>query len=134
MEGKPFHVFDGDGMVHAVSFSPSSNTFSYRNRWVRSKRLLSDARQRYSYAEIGEMDFIDKTGDFGALMNQVDPSSGGLLLSSPSPSLFPSPPPPPLTKGERMGKANTSLVVHAGMLLALVRFRQSERKLESREE
>ena len=96
MESKPFHVFDGDGMIHSVSFSPSDNTFSYRNRWVRSKRLLSDDRQRYSFAEIGEMDFISQTGDFDALVNQVDPESG-----------------------ERMGKANTALVVHGGMLLAL---------------
>nr|AYM52693.1 hypothetical protein [Pseudenhygromyxa salsuginis] len=37
---EPYHWFDGDGMVHAVTFAEGRAT--YRNRWVRTKGLADD--------------------------------------------------------------------------------------------
>ncbi|PRQ09440.1 carotenoid oxygenase family protein [Enhygromyxa salina] len=37
---EPYHWFDGDGMVHAVSFEDGGA--SYRNRWVRTAGLAED--------------------------------------------------------------------------------------------
>ncbi|WP_181198081.1 carotenoid oxygenase family protein [Enhygromyxa salina] len=37
---EPYHWFDGDGMVHAVSFA--DGRASYRNRWVRTAGLAED--------------------------------------------------------------------------------------------
>jgi len=38
-----YHLFDGDGMVHGVTFDGEGGA-SYRNRWVRSAGLLAEQR------------------------------------------------------------------------------------------
>lgn len=38
-----YHVFDGDGMIHAVTVS--EGRVGYRNRWVESKGLLAERRR-----------------------------------------------------------------------------------------
>lgn len=38
-----YHIFDGDGMIHAVTFDEDGSA-TYRNRWVESKGLLAERR------------------------------------------------------------------------------------------
>ena len=42
-----YHIFDGDGMVHGVSFDGEGGA-SYRNRWVRSRGLAAEQAARKS--------------------------------------------------------------------------------------
>ena len=49
--GKPYHVFDGDGMVHAVSLPRAERKgdreATYANRWVRTRALEKDDAQGF---------------------------------------------------------------------------------------
>ena len=76
-------------MVHGVTFDGGRAT--YRNRWVRTNRLIKDAAQGFSYGEMGEMD-ANKLDHMPFVADE---------------------------EGRRMGKANTALVYHSGRLLAL---------------
>eukprot|EP00746_Dinoflagellata_sp_MGD_P091816 gnl/MRDRNA2_/MRDRNA2_36370_c0_seq1.p1 gnl/MRDRNA2_/MRDRNA2_36370_c0~~gnl/MRDRNA2_/MRDRNA2_36370_c0_seq1.p1 ORF type:complete len:496 (-),score=80.98 gnl/MRDRNA2_/MRDRNA2_36370_c0_seq1:112-1599(-) len=40
MEGRPYHEFEGDGMLHASDLRDGIGT--YKNRWVRTERLKQD--------------------------------------------------------------------------------------------
>ena len=57
--GRPFHWFDGDGMLHAVVIpgAGSSNSniqLEYSNRWVETERLTLDRAAGSGDASIGE--------------------------------------------------------------------------------
>ena len=55
-----YHMFDGDGMLHAVTFR--DGTVSYRNRWIRSRGLGAEiAHGAAIYPGLGEvMHFPDR--------------------------------------------------------------------------
>ncbi|HVJ97011.1 MAG TPA: carotenoid oxygenase family protein, partial [Acidimicrobiia bacterium] len=38
-----YHIFDGDGMLHAITLDGEGNA-SYRNRWVRTEGLAAEER------------------------------------------------------------------------------------------
>ena len=69
-----YHMFDGDGMLHGVTFSPDG--VSYRNRWIRSKGLGAEiAEGRAVYPGLGEvMNFPPRelTGDAGPVKNPAN--------------------------------------------------------------
>ena len=50
MQKLPYHVFDGDGMVHMVQFE-SNGSASYSNAWVRTRRLNKDAERGFTYGD-----------------------------------------------------------------------------------
>ena len=54
--GRPFHWFDGDGMLHAVVFQGADGApkLSYSNRWVETERLTLDRAAGSGDASIGE--------------------------------------------------------------------------------
>ena len=66
-----YHMFDGDGMLHGVTFD--DGRVSYRNRWVRSRGLGAEmAHGRAIYSGLGEvMEFPSRelTGDAGPVKN-----------------------------------------------------------------
>ena len=37
-----YHMFDGDGMLHSITFD--EGRASFRNRWIRSRGLVAEAR------------------------------------------------------------------------------------------
>lgn len=41
-----YHMFDGDGMVHAISFNQGK--VHYQNRWIRTEKFLSEQKARKS--------------------------------------------------------------------------------------
>ena len=110
--GRQYHWFDGDAMLHMVTFggtaddggnggsggngagSSAALPASYRNRFVRTARFLADAAAGYSVAELGEL----HAGNFAPALRRdgVDTRTG-----------------------ERMGRANTSVVAWRGELLCL---------------
>mmetsp|Transcript_33134 Transcript_33134/g.77720 ORF Transcript_33134/g.77720 Transcript_33134/m.77720 type:complete len:133 (+) Transcript_33134:2-400(+) len=53
LRGKPYHWFDGDGMLHGVVVS--NGRASYINRWVRTKRWERDHQQGFCDAELGHV-------------------------------------------------------------------------------
>ncbi|MEL7206619.1 MAG: carotenoid oxygenase family protein [Actinomycetota bacterium] len=69
-----YHMFDGDGMLHGVTFTDDG--VSYRNRWIRSKGLRAEiANGRAVYSGLGEvMDFPDPelVGDAGPVKNPAN--------------------------------------------------------------
>jgi len=98
--GLPYHVFDGDGFVHCVSFKSAADgarRCTYTKRWVRTRRLVTAERRGFDVAELGEQAY-GRLGYMGAVVDG-DPDS-------PQP-------------GHRMGKANTAMVAHAGRVLVL---------------
>ena len=65
-----YHMFDGDGMLHAVTFD--DGTVSYRNRWIRSAGLEAERRAgRALYGGLGDLHMPgpDEVGDAGAMKN-----------------------------------------------------------------
>ena len=69
-----YHMFDGDGMLHGISFGDEG--VSYRNRWIRSRGLQAELKQgRAVYPGLGEvMNFPDAslTGDAGPVKNPAN--------------------------------------------------------------
>ena len=65
-----YHIFDGDGMLHAVTLA--DGRASYRNRWIRSKALVAEERAgRAIYGGMFELVFPspEEVGDAGAMKN-----------------------------------------------------------------
>lgn len=65
-----YHMFDGDGMLHAITFDDGD--VSYRNRWIRSAGLEAERRAgRALYGGLGEMHMPgpDEVGDAGPMKN-----------------------------------------------------------------
>ena len=96
MEGKPYHPFDGDGMVHAIQITDSG--CKYWCRYVETKRLLSDRERGTSYAELAEQ-LNNRNQSTKELFHKLQTT-----LDS---------------EGHRMGKANTSLLYYMNRLFAL---------------
>ena len=87
--GDPFHYFDGDGMIASFTFD-GCGSVSFSHKWIRTERFQSDARNGRSLY------------DFGSL--SVGKPVGHKVLND---------------AGERMGKANTSLLLHHRQFYAL---------------
>jgi len=69
-----YHMFDGDGMLHGVTFG--SDRVSYRNRWIRSAGLSAEiALGRAVYPGLSDvMEFPDRSlvGDAGPVKNPAN--------------------------------------------------------------
>jgi carotenoid cleavage dioxygenase-like enzyme len=96
--GERYHWFDGDGMIHAISFA--GGTAKYRNRWVRTRRFELERKAGKAL--------------FGGLrsMSHTDPDAWRELEAR------------GLSSYERLklavDAANTNVIWHAGRLLALL--------------
>ena len=77
---KRYHPFDGDGMVHAVTFG--GGAVSYRNRFVRTDGLLAeDAAGEALWAGIAENPRLSKRDDgWGARGRMKDASSTDVVV------------------------------------------------------
>lgn len=65
-----YHMFDGDGMLHAFTFD--DGRVSYRNRWIRTAGLEAEIRAgRALYGGLGDMHFPSRAeaGDAGPMKN-----------------------------------------------------------------
>jgi carotenoid cleavage dioxygenase len=87
---KPYHVFDGDGMIHRIDFQGDGSA-SYENRWVQTDAFNRDQERNFSFSIMGEAASMKDTGNLAWLQH---------------------------TKGP-IGRANTALTYHNGRLLAL---------------
>lgn len=68
-----YHMFDGDGMVHALTFDEGG--VRYRNRWVRTPAFLAEERAgRALYGGLGELHVPDPAdvGDAGLVKNPAN--------------------------------------------------------------
>jgi carotenoid cleavage dioxygenase len=69
-----YHMFDGDGMLHGVTFGDDG--VSYKNRWIRSKGLGAELRNGQAvYSGLSEvMHFPGRelTGDAGPIKNPAN--------------------------------------------------------------
>jgi carotenoid cleavage dioxygenase len=69
-----YHMFDGDGMLHGITFD--EGTARYRNRWIRSRGLGAEVDQgRALYPGLSEvMNFpdADLVGDAGPVKNPAN--------------------------------------------------------------
>ncbi len=69
-----YHMFDGDGMLHGVTFDDDGA--HYRNRWIRSRGLGAEvAHGGAMYPGLGNvMEFPDRslTGDAGPVKNPAN--------------------------------------------------------------
>jgi carotenoid cleavage dioxygenase len=69
-----YHMFDGDGMLHGITFA--DGTASYRNRWIRSRGLQAEiGLGRAVYPGLGDvMNFPDPSlvGDAGPVKNPAN--------------------------------------------------------------
>ena len=68
-----YHMFDGDGMLHAVTVR--DGRAAYRNRWIRSAGFVAEERAgRALYGGLGEMHFPspEEVGDAGAMKNPAN--------------------------------------------------------------
>ncbi len=69
-----YHMFDGDGMLHGVTFG--DGRVSYRNRWIRSRGLGAEVALGHAvYPGLGNvLDFPDAalTGDAGPVKNPAN--------------------------------------------------------------
>jgi len=80
-----YHPFDGDGMLHAVSFDEGGA--SYRNRWIESKGLLAERRRGAAqFGGLGELVMPDAEvqAEVGFLKNTANTHTirhGGRLLA-----------------------------------------------------
>jgi carotenoid 9,10(9',10')-cleavage dioxygenase 1 len=96
-DNDPYHYFDGDGMIASFNISHNSNnkenkrTVLFSHKWIKTERLIHDKIKQKSVYEFGGM-------ATGTLMFGSDVSN---------------------ENGNRMGKANTSLIFHHNKLLAL---------------
>mmetsp|Transcript_20305 Transcript_20305/g.37727 ORF Transcript_20305/g.37727 Transcript_20305/m.37727 type:complete len:510 (+) Transcript_20305:352-1881(+) len=92
-----YHLFDGDGMVHAVSLSPETGGSTYARHQIQTIKLQTElANGGPVYPTIGSM--AGKTGIARVLAFEQRIRAG---------------------QYERSGVANTAMVHHAGKLLAL---------------
>ena len=89
-QGKPYHVFDGDGMIHQLEFHGDGN-LTYRNKFIRTEVFQQDERRNFSFSIMGEAASVLETGNMAWMQH---------------------------ARGE-MGRANTALVSHHGKMLAL---------------
>ncbi|HCP45025.1 MAG TPA: hypothetical protein DIU15_03235 [Deltaproteobacteria bacterium] len=93
-----YHLFDGDGMVHAVNFAEGG--VSYASHWVRTSKYVQEDRWgRAAFINIGEM-----TGWVGLAKIILERTRGALGVVY-------------LDAGT--GRANTKVIEHAGRVLAL---------------
>lgn len=69
-----YHMFDGDGMLHGLSFADGAVTYS--NRWIRSRGLRAEMRHGaavYSgLSELGHWPDRELTGDAGPVKNPAN--------------------------------------------------------------
>jgi len=69
-----YHMFDGDGMLHGITFDDDG--VSYRNRWIRSRGLSAEMTHGGGiYPGLGAvLDFPDRalTGDAGPVKNPAN--------------------------------------------------------------
>ncbi|MGI9577862.1 MAG: carotenoid oxygenase family protein [Microthrixaceae bacterium] len=69
-----YHMFDGDGMLHGITFGDEG--VSYRNRWIRSRGLQRENELGHAiYPGLGNvMEFPDRdvTGDAGPVKNPAN--------------------------------------------------------------
>jgi carotenoid cleavage dioxygenase len=108
--GKPYHWFDGDGMIHGVVCNGKNAAGSavYSNKWIRTNRFERDAKlgpDGYC-GEIGVqiMDGINRAFE--------QPSDKSAVANATARKTDP-------RDGSRLGKANTALVQHSGRFYAL---------------
>ena len=87
-EGKPYHPFDGDGMIHSVTLAPDGSA-TYQNRWVRTKVFEKEKERGFSFSFMGEAGAISQTGNL-SFTQHIDPAD---------------------VAGE-VGRANTAMVWH----------------------
>lgn len=69
----PYHLFDGDGMLHAITVTDEG--VSYRNRWIRSRGLAAEERAgRSLYGGMYQptMPGPDIVGDGGPIKNTAN--------------------------------------------------------------
>lgn len=69
-----YHMFDGDGMLHAFTFDGdgTGSGVSYRNRWIRTAGLEAEIRAgRALYGGLGDLHLPtrDEVGDAGPIKN-----------------------------------------------------------------
>jgi carotenoid cleavage dioxygenase-like enzyme len=69
-----YHMFDGDGMIHAIGFGDGKA--SYRNRWIRSKQLEFEMQQGravwYGLSELANFPDPEFVGDAGPIKNPAN--------------------------------------------------------------
>ncbi|MGB3029378.1 MAG: carotenoid oxygenase family protein [Candidatus Microthrix parvicella] len=69
-----YHMFDGDGMLHGITFGDDG--VSYRNRWIRSRGLGAElahgAAVYHGLAEVMSFPDPKHTGDAGPLKNPAN--------------------------------------------------------------
>jgi carotenoid cleavage dioxygenase len=105
--GKPYHWFDGDGMIHGVHCIEGKAFYS--NKWVRTKRYALDSKlgEAGCKAEIGENIMAGINKMMGKEEQNAD-AEGAVQQRARDP-----------VTGERLGKANTALLLHNGRFFAL---------------
>lgn len=80
-----YHLFDGDGMLHAVEFAAGGAR--YRNRWIASRGLAAEIKAgRSLYGGMANADFADPelVGDAGPMKNVANTHvvrHGGRILA-----------------------------------------------------
>ena len=89
-KNKPYHVFDGDGMIHQIQFH-GDGTLTYRNKFIRTEAYELDTGRNFSFSIMGEAAEYKSTGSMSWLKYAQSP----------------------------MGRANTALISHNNRLLAL---------------
>lgn len=96
------HLFDGDGMVHAVRFHEDGGA-AYANHFVRTERWKVEANAgKALLLKIGDL-----TGVWGLVVLAINKARHKLQII------------PKCERGEDLGSANTSLIWHAARVLAL---------------
>ena len=92
------HLFDGDGMIHHTLFDYEGGIAVYGNDYVETNRLVNERKHRTTlFHRIGQLNIVNIVWSFfKRLFYRADPfiNNGG-------------------------GNANTSIVYHAGRILAL---------------
>ena len=75
-----YHPFDGDGMIHSISFRNGEVT--YRNRFVRTKSLLAEQEEgRSLWAGIAANPRLSERSGWGARGDMKDASSTDVIFS-----------------------------------------------------
>jgi carotenoid cleavage dioxygenase-like enzyme len=87
---KPYHVFDGDGMIHSLKFH-GGDSLTYCNKFIKTEAYEKDEQRNFSFSIMGEAAAITQTGNLEWTKYTREP----------------------------MGRANTALVSHNDRLLAL---------------
>ena len=89
-QDKPYHVFDGDGMIHQLEFHGDGN-LTYRNKFIRTDAFQHDEQRNFSFSIMGEASDVQKTNNVAWMKHARSP----------------------------MGRANTALCSHNNKLYAL---------------